>query len=132
MQLSSPSLGPGFGPLVSGGSRSWLSVEILEDGAPAFRGRAGLGFSLGRDGGDGECRRRQHIGEGSHQSATVHLSTLKRSEGKPWFKRSFDFEHNTKRSIGRDCLMLIVRNLTLFRIQGGVLDLETSTQHRLR
>jgi len=48
---SSPSLGPGFGPPVSGESMSWLSsVGFLEDGAPAFRGRAGLGFSLRRDG----------------------------------------------------------------------------------
>jgi hypothetical protein len=112
-----------------------LSEEILEDGAPAFRGRAGLGFSLGRDGGDGECRR--HIGDGSHQSASVHLSTLKRSEEKPWFKRTMFCDrltlHTTpKGQLGEIVSMLIVRNLTLFRIQGDVLDLETATQIRLR
>ena len=71
MQPSSPSLRSGLGLPVSGGSGSWLSVEILEDGAPAFRGRAGLGFSLGRDGDNMGVY--EKIGEGSNQSASIHL-----------------------------------------------------------
>ena len=39
---------------------------------------------------------------------------------------------HSKGQLGEIVSMLIVRNLTLFRIQGDVLDLETATQIRLR
>ena len=79
----------------------------------------------------GKCRGRRDIGEGRHQSASVHLSTLKRSKETPRFKRTMicdGFTLNTKRSIGRDCSDVDCQKPHIVRNLGGCLGLGNNSK----